>query len=111
MLTLQQIIALLIIIFFVYRLIKQKNKKQVTGSEFYLWLTFWLISGLAIIFLKELDKLAAGFGFSASGINLLFYCATLILFYFVFKLRLNLAKMDRELTDLNRELSLLKNKN
>lgn len=110
MITLQQIIALLVIGFFVYRLIKQKKKKQVGGNEFYLWLSFWVISGLAIIFLKEFDKLAATFGFSASGINLLFYCATLILFYFIFKLRLNLAKLDRDLTDLNRELTLLKKK-
>lgn len=108
--TLQQILALLVIIFFIYRLIKQKKKKQVNGNEFYLWLSFWIVSGLAIIFLKEFDKLAAIFGFSASGINLLFYCATLVLFYFVFKLRLSLAKLDRDLTDLNRELTLLKKK-
>lgn len=110
MFTLQQILALIIIGFFIYRLIKQKNKKQVSGNEFYLWLIFWIFSGLAIIFLKEFDKLAASFGFSASGINLLFYSATLILFYFIFKLRLNLAKLDRDLTDLNREMTLLKKK-
>lgn len=110
MITLQQIIALIIIAFFIYRLIKQKKKRQVSGNEFYLWLIFWIVSGLAIIFLKELDKLAASFGFSASGINLLFYCATLVLFYFIFKLRLNLAKLDRDLTDLNREMTLLKKK-
>lgn len=111
MISLQQILALLIIIFFIYKLIKQKKKKQINGNEFYLWLTFWVISGLAIVFLKELDKLAASFGFSASGINLLFYCATLTLFYFIFKLRLNLAKLDRDLTDLNREVTLFKKQN
>lgn len=110
MISLQQLIALLIIAFFVYRLVQQKNKKQVSGAEFYLWLSFWIGSGLAIIFLKELDKIAAGLGFSASGINLLFYCATLILFYFIFRLRLNLAKLDRDLTDLAREVTLLKKK-
>jgi len=108
MITLQQLIALIIIAFFVYRLFQQRNKQQISGSEFYLWLTFWLGSGLAIVFLKEFDKLASTLGFSASGINLLFYCATLILFYFIFKLRLNLAKLDRNLTDLTREITLLK---
>jgi hypothetical protein len=110
MITLQQLMALIIIAFFVYRLCQQKNKKQVSSNEFYLWLTFWIGSGLAILFLKELDKIASTLGFSASGINLLFYCATLIAFYFIFKLRLNLAKLDRDLTDLNRELTLLKKK-
>lgn len=110
MITLQQIIALVIIAFFVYRLFQQRGKKQISGSEFYLWLTFWVGSGLAIIFLKELDKIASILGFSASGINLLFYCATLIAFYFIFKLRLGLAKLDRDLTDLNREVTLLQKK-
>ena len=108
--TLQQLLALIIIAVFIYRLIQQRNKKQIGGNEFYLWLTFWLGSGLAILFLKEFDKLASTLGFSASGINLLFYGATLILFYFIFKLRLRLAKMDRDLTDLNRELTLLRKK-
>lgn len=111
MITLQQLLALLVIAFFIYRLFQQKRKKQINGNEFYLWLIFWLGSGLAVLFLKEFDKLAANLGFSASGINLLFYSATLILFYLIFKLRLNLAKLDRNLTDLNRELTLLKNKN
>lgn len=110
MITLQQLLALIIIGFFVYRLISQKKKQKISGNEFYLWLTFWLGSGIAILFLKEVDKLAANLGFSASGINLLFYGAILVLFYFIFKLRLNLAKLDRDLTDLVREVTLLKKK-
>ena len=110
MISLQQFLGLIIIAFFIYRLIKQKNKKQINGNEFYLWLFFWLGSALAVVFLKEFDKIAANFGFSASGINLLFYGATFILFYLIFRLRLNLAKLDRNLTDLNREMALLKKK-
>lgn len=110
MITLQQLLALIIIGFFVYRLTNQKKKQKISGNEFYLWLIFWLGSGVAIIFLKEVDKLAANLGFSASGINLLFYGAILVLFYFIFKLRLNLAKLDRDLTDLVREVTLLKKK-
>lgn len=108
MISLQQLLALIIISFFVFRLIKQKNKKEVGLNEFILWLIFWLSSAIAILFLKKLDYFAATLGFSASGINLLFYGATLILFYFIFKLRLRLAKLDRDLTDLTREITLLK---
>jgi hypothetical protein len=110
MITLQQLLALIIIGFFIYRLIGQKKKNKIGGNEFYLWLSFWLGSGIIILFLKEVDKLAANLGFSASGINLLFYGAILVLFYFIFKLRLNLAKLDRDLTDLVREVTLLKKK-
>lgn len=108
MISLQQLLALVVIGFFIYRLFKQRNKKQVGGNEFVLWLSFWIASALAILFLKKLDYLAASLGFSASGINILFYGAILILFYFIFKLRLRLAKLDRDLTDLTREVTLLK---
>ena len=110
MISLQQFLALIIIAFFISRLIVQKKKKSVSGNEFVLWLSFWICSGLAILFLKEFDKLAATLGFSASGINLLFYAAILALFYFIFRLRLRVAKLDRDLTDLTREMTLFKKK-
>ena len=108
MISFQQFLALIIIAFFITRLVKQKNKQQVSSSEFWLWLFFWTGSALAIIFLKQLDHLASALGFTASGINLLFYGAILVLFYFVFKLRLRQAKLDKDITDLNRHLTLLK---
>jgi hypothetical protein len=108
MISFQQFLALIIIAFFISRLYGQKKKKQINKNEFMLWLVFWLFSALAIIFLKKLDALASVLGFSASGINLLFYAAILILFYLIFKLRLRLAKLDKDLTDLNRSMTLLK---
>ncbi len=111
MFSLQQLLALIIISFFISRLFNQKKKKQISGSEFTLWLSFWLASIIAILFLKKLDYLAASLGFSASGINLLFYGAILVLFYFIFRLRLRIAKLDRDLTNLTREITLIKEKN
>lgn len=108
MLSFQQFLALIIIAFLISRLIKQKNKKQLGKNEFYLWLFFWTGSALAIIFLKSFDRLAAMLGFSSSGINILIYGAILILFYFIFKMRLTLAKIDRDLSELNKEITLLK---
>jgi len=102
----QQLVALIVIIFFVFRLFKQKRKKQINGNEFTLWLVFWSISALAIIFLKPLDQLTAALGLSASGINLLFYVATLVLFYFIFKMRLHLARLEQDLTTLARREAL-----
>ncbi len=105
---LQEIIALALITFFVSRLFAQKKKKTIGANEFRMWLSFWLIAALSVAFLKPLDKLAASLGFTASSITLLFYGAVFILFYLVFKLRLNFAKMDRELTVLTREMAILK---
>lgn len=102
----QQIIAVIIILFFILRLFGQKNKKEIGGNEFFLWLIFWLLAGAAIIFLKQIDRLVAFFGFSGSGINFLIYLAVLALFYLVFRLHLTIAKLDRNLTEINRQLAL-----
>jgi hypothetical protein len=103
---LQQIIALIFIAIFIWRLFEQKRKKQIGNNEFILWLSFWLLGALAIIFIRSLDKLLIKLGFSGSGINFLLYLAVISLFYFVFKLRLKLSKMEKNLTDLVREITL-----
>lgn len=102
----QQIIAIIIIAFFIFRLFNQKKNKEITPNEFLLWLSFWLMSGLAVIFIKQIDKLVAYLGFSGSGINFLIYLAVLALFYLAFRLRLSLAKLDRQLTELSRQITL-----
>jgi hypothetical protein len=103
---LQQIIALIFIAIFIWRLFEQKRKKQIGNNEFILWLSFWLLGALAIKFIRSLDKLLINLGFSGSGINFLLYLAVISLFYFIFKLRLKLSKMEKNLTDLVREITL-----
>lgn len=103
---LQQVIALTFITFFIWRLFKQKKKQEIGTNEFILWLSFWLLGAIAIVFIRSLDKLLVSLGFSGSGINFLLYLAVISLFYFVFKLRLKLSKMEKNLTDLVREITL-----
>jgi hypothetical protein len=100
---LQQTIALIIIAFFLLRLIKQKQKKEINANEFFLWLFFWFLSALAIIFLKKIDALVASLGFSGSGIDILLYIGVISLFYFIFKLRLRLEKMENNISELVRQ--------
>jgi small membrane protein len=102
----QQLIALILIIIFIWRLFKQKNQKEISQNEFSLWLIFWLIGALAIIFIKEIDKVLEQLGFSGAGINFLLYIAIIILFYLIFKLRLKIAKLDKQLTEIVRKITL-----
>lgn len=102
----QQIIALIIIALFLSRLFWQKQKKEVSANEFVFWLVFWILAGLAIIGLKWVDALVAGLGFSGSGIEVLLYLGVVILFYFIFKLRLKFEKMERDITKVVRHLAL-----
>ncbi len=104
----QQIIALLFILFFLLRLIQQKKNKDLKQNEFNLWLAFWSIGAVAILFIKQIDKLVASLGFSGAGINFLLYLSLFTLFYLVFKLRLKIAKIESQLTKIVREIALNK---
>lgn len=103
---LQQIIALIFIASFVWSLIRQRRRQQVSRNEFIFWLLFWTVGALAIIFIRVLDKLVVDLGFSGSGINFLLYLAVISLFYFVFKSRLKISQLEKELTELVRTISL-----
>jgi hypothetical protein len=103
---LQQLIALIIIFFFVGRLIILKKKNKIASGEFVFWLVFWLVAGLSVLFLKWLDRFVAGLGFSASAINILVYLAVIVLFYMNFRLRLKVEKMDRDITRIARKIAL-----
>jgi hypothetical protein len=105
---LQQIIALIVIAFFLARLFWQKKGNKLSASEFIFWLIFWALAALAIIFLKLIDRLVADLGFSGSGIEVLFYLGVVILFYFIFRLRIKLEKIEKDITRIVREISLKK---
>jgi len=104
----QQIIALALIIFFLIKLFRQRKKNIISINEFRFWLGFWSISAIAIVFIKELDKLLKALGFSASGINFLAYTSILILFYLVFRLRLKIVKIEKDITKIIRDEALNK---
>ena len=103
---LQQTIALIIIVFFISRLFWQKKNKQINNNEFKFWLIFWSLAGLAIIFLKKIDTLVASLGFSGKGIDILFYIAVIILFYFVIRLMLRIEKIEKNITKIVRKAAL-----
>jgi hypothetical protein len=102
----QQIIALVLIIIFITILSLLRKKSKIQKNEYIFWLIVWVLAGLAILFLKQLDTLLIDFGFSSSGINFLLYLAVLFLFYLIFRLRLKILDLDKKITKLLRELAL-----
>lgn len=103
---LQQILALIVIVIFLARLFWQKQKKQIGTSEFIFWLVFWCLTCALIISLKWIDKFVASLGFSGSGIEVLLYLSVAILFYFIFRLRLKIEKIEKDITKIIRALAL-----
>ncbi len=102
----QELIALVVILFFLSRLGWQFYHDEISRSQFIFWLAFWFIAGALIIFIQSIDQLAARLGFSSSGIELLLYVAVAIIFYSVFRLRLKMEKMEKNITELTRSLAL-----
>ncbi len=102
---LQQVIALIIILIFLARLFWQKQKNDISVNEFLFWLIFWVLSALVIIFIKWIDQFVANLGFSGRGIEILFYLGVLLLFYLIFKLRLKMEKIEKDITKIVRELT------
>ncbi|KKR21798.1 MAG: hypothetical protein UT48_C0003G0006 [Parcubacteria group bacterium GW2011_GWE2_39_37] len=102
----QQISALVIILFFISRLIWQKKNNQIANNEFKFWLFFWLVAGLAVLSLKWVDQIVAKLGFSGSGIEVLLYVSTAVMFYLIFRLRLRLTKIEQSITKIVTEIAL-----
>jgi len=102
----QQYIALSIILVFIFRLIWQKKKKQLDSKEFYFWFIFWFLAGIFIINIRQIDYIVAILGFSSSGINVLFYISVVVLFYFVFRIRLRQEKIEREITKIVKNIAI-----
>jgi hypothetical protein len=102
----QQIIALIVILFFVLKQTQAYRKDAIAKPEYYFWLIFWFATGLVILFLPFIDRLVAQLGFSASGISVLTELAVAILFYFIFRMRLRLAKLEKDLTKIVEALAI-----
>lgn len=104
----QQFLALAIILFFIFRVFKNWRKKRISAGEFAFWLIFWILSAGAVIFIRQIDKLISLLGFSGAGINFLLYLAVMILFYFLFRLRIELVKIEKDITKIVRNITLNK---
>jgi hypothetical protein len=108
---LQQIIAFIVILFFVVRLFIQYRKKQLTRPEFSLWLSFWILALIAVVSLRLIDRFAANIGFSSSGIQILVIIAVITQFYFIFRLRVRMAKLERSISKIVETLAINQDNN
>ena len=102
----QRLIAFTAVGLMLARLIWQRKSGQVNSNEFVFWVLFWLLAAVAIVFIKQIDDLVKRLGFEARGINVLVYLSIVALFYFIFKLRVQLAKIEGEITKIVREISI-----
>ncbi len=103
---LQETIALVVIAFFILRVGWQAHRRQLPAAQFVFWLCFWIAGAILVLYLRALDSLAARLGFSSSGIEILLYVAVVAIFYYVFRLRLKIASLEKDLTAVIRTQAL-----
>jgi|AACY02.16.fsa_nt_gi Uncharacterized conserved protein len=106
---LQQAVALAVIAWFLFRLFMEKRSQKISRHEFIVWSLIWVLAGAGIVFIRQIDTLISGLGFSASGIEILQYIAIIFLVYLIFKMRLRQERLDKEITRIVRELALRRN--
>ncbi len=106
----QKIFAIFLILYLLFRLYGKKRAKLISTFEFYLWLFICLLGLAGIFFLTQIDVLVAKIGFSSSGIDVLAYLGIALIFYFVFKLRIKIEKIENEITKIVREVSIINSK-
>ncbi len=103
---LQEAIALIVILFFLGRLAWQYYHSQLGRGQFVFWLIFWFAAGMLVIYIRKIDLLVSRLGFSSNGIELLLYISVVVMFYLIFRQRLMIERLERDLTTLTREAAL-----
>lgn len=97
--------ALTAIIYIIYSI--RKNKLSVAGS--FIWILFCIALLFLSIFPYSIDKIAPYIGISYAPV-LLLLIALLILFMLVFQQSKKIEELQRKVTDLAQELSIIKSK-
>lgn len=93
------------IIFLLFKLTRQYQRKEINTQEFFVWFLFWVFAGIASFFVRALDPLAKYFGVSRA-IDLGVYVAIAILFYVVYRFFVHLERIEKNITLLVRSRAL-----
>jgi hypothetical protein len=109
MITPIQIIAFIFVTFAASRAVLRAKDKKITLIELFFWLGIW--GGLiVVVFFPDLTSYVAELVGIGRGIDVIIYTSIGLLFYMIFRLYVKLEEKDREITQLVRELSLMKKK-
>jgi hypothetical protein len=104
-----QIFLILFILFAISRVGLRYKDKIISLQEFILWLIFWLMVGFVVIF-PESTALVANWVGVGRGVDLVIYISILILFYLVFRILVRLDKIEKDITQIVREIALTEKK-
>jgi hypothetical protein len=100
-----QILINLFALYAIFRVAQKIKQKSLTRGWGVLWILFWLVVGLVVSLPWTTSLLAARLGVTR-GVDLVVYVSILALFYLVFRLTVKNEKLERNITELVRQVAL-----
>ncbi len=102
-----QILAIIFVIFALWRVITKQRRHELKLVEFLMWFVFWLAVGIAFLTPQSLTRLANILGIGR-GADLVLYVAVVVVFYLMFRIFVRLEKMEKDITKLTRQQAIEK---
>jgi len=100
-----QILALIFVLFALWRVIAKYQRQELRPIEFFMWFVFLLAVGVAFLTPESLTKLANYTGIGR-GADLVLYVAVIVVFYLMFRIFVRLEKMERDITKITRHQAI-----
>jgi len=94
-----QIILIIIIAVIIARLIYKWFKKELSRSQFILWLIIWL-AAVVVIWLPDLSAYLAAKVGVGRGVDLVVYAAIIVAYYWLFRMLVRIEKIEKDITRL-----------
>jgi len=108
--TIFQIIILLVIAIIVLKSFRKLLRKELSIWLFAIWFVLWLAVALVSLFPVIINRLADILGVGR-GVDLMIYAGLFILFYLVFRLSMNIVKINKNFSKIVKEITLDRAKN
>ncbi len=105
--TIIQILALIFVTFAASRAVLRAKDKKITFFELLFWLGVWGGLIIVVFFPRITTDIAEVVGIGR-GIDVIVYTSIGVLFYMLFRLYVKLDEEEKEITQLVREISLMK---
>jgi hypothetical protein len=100
-----KVIIILFVLFVFSKLVARFKAGDITRQEFAIWLVFWTLVIAVTLMPKKTDVLAKLLGVGR-GADLLIYISIIVLFFIVFKILVQLEKIDKNITRIVRSSAL-----
>lgn len=100
-----KIIITIFLLFAIIKLIKQKNKSQISWTTFLIWFLIWVAIGIVFWRPEITTQLANSFGIGR-GSDFIIYISIIVIFYQLFRIYSHIEKIETNITKITRHVAI-----